>query len=44
MMRGDGFLGDYGPFSFRNVMLVMTIIGIIGSLITGWALTPWSPW
>lgn len=39
-----GFLGDEGPFSFYNVMRAMTIVGVVGSVIWGWALTPWFPW
>jgi len=44
MTVSDGFLGDVGPVSFYNVMVAMTLIGVIGSLVTGWALTPWWPW
>lgn len=43
-MRVDGFLGDYGPFSFYNVMRAMTVFGAIGSIVIGWSLTPWWPW
>ena len=43
-MSGDGFLGDVGPFSFRNVMLAMTVAIGIGLVIGIWASTPWFPW
>ena len=41
MMRSDGPLGDYGPFSFRNMLLVQIAIGVIGTI---WTFSPWFPW
>lgn len=44
MMRGDGLMGEYGPFSSRNMFGALSIIGIILLLIFIGAMTPWWPW
>lgn len=45
MMPGDGgFLGDEGPLSYYNGMRAMTLIGLVGTILSGWALTPGFPW
>jgi hypothetical protein len=44
MMRGEGFLGDYGPLSSRNVFLFLSILGTALTLTFLLAATPWWPW
>lgn len=39
-----GFLGDAGPLSYYNVIRAMAVLGVIGSVIWTWALTPLWPW
>ena len=43
-MRGDGFMGEDGPLSSRNMFLVLSIIGVVLTLVFVLAMTPWWPW
>lgn len=44
MVENDGPLGDAGPLSFYNIMRTLVLIGVVGTLVSAWSLTPWFPW